>query len=617
MRFGPHLLDEIRARLPVSQVVARKVALKKRGREFAGLSPFKTEKTPSFFVNDQKGFYHCFATGEHGDIFTFVMKTEGLQFPEAVERLALEAGVELPKASAQDVQIADERGRLLQLVEASAVYFEEQLRSPLGRNARGYLEKRGLSPAVIKAFRIGYAPGGRVALMRFLESRGYSLKEMALSGMVISGQDIKTPYDRFRDRIMFPIMDLKGRTIAFGGRALDASQPAKYLNSPETPLFHKGRVLFNAHGARSDAFEKKRMIAVEGYMDVVALWQAGFTECVAPLGTAMTPEQISLMWRVTPEPILCFDGDAAGRKAAYRAVDTALAHLKAGVSLSFAFLPDGQDPDDVVRQSGASSFETILGRAKPLVDVLFEREWKAGEWTTPERRARLEQNLRALTSQIQDQGVRTHYEREIRSRLFEMWRGSGSLQKGSGKKGFGRTQTGAGSGGGFSYLGGRPQSAGGAMGMGYRPQNQQSRGGGVATVVEHAAASESLRNNLLSSVNVGVPPPREALIIKTLLNHPWLIDDHAESIANLNFTSSAAGKLRDVILSVHAMENSLDRSSLRFHVDQLGHSGLVDLVARSQTHRGDRFSEPNAEIMEVEAGWADLIRLHEQHVVLR
>ena len=240
MRFSPNFLDEIRARLPVSQVVGRKVALKKAGREFKGLSPFKTEKSPSFFVNDQKGFYHCFASGEHGDIFTFLMKTEGLEFPEAVERLAAEAGIQMPKPTERNVEQEDQRDRLYRLLEASAGFFEESLRSGGGTEARRYLEKRGLASETIRSFRLGFAPGSRTALTAHLKAKGFSTADMAASGMLIAGDDIPEPYDRFRNRVMFPILDLKGRVIAFGGRALDKDAPAKYLNSPETPAFSQG-----------------------------------------------------------------------------------------------------------------------------------------------------------------------------------------------------------------------------------------------------------------------------------------------------------------------------------------------------------------------------------------
>ncbi len=423
MRFPPHILDEIRARLPVSSVVGRRVQLKKAGREWKGLSPFKAERTPSFFVNDQKGFYKCFASGEHGDIFTFVMKTEGLEFVEAVERLAADAGVTLPKLeprSQRDVEQVDERARMLALVESSAKFFEAQLAGSAGQEARRYIERRGLTRETIQRFRLGFAPAGREILKAHLAKEGFSVKEMAASGMVIAGEDISVPYDRFRNRVMFPIEDLKGKVIAFGGRALDPDAPAKYLNSPETPLFHKGNQLYNIHRARPVAFETSRIVVVEGYMDVVALDQAGFQAAVAPLGTALTEAQVQLLWRVAPEPILCFDGDGAGQRAAFRAVDTILPMLKPGISAQFAFLPDGLDPDDLVRSQGAAAFEAILARTKALFDVMWERELASQPLSTPEQRAAMEQRLKALVGKIADGTVRSHYEQEARQTLWSL-----------------------------------------------------------------------------------------------------------------------------------------------------------------------------------------------------
>ena len=425
MRFPPSLLDEIRARLPVSQVVSRKVALKRAGREFKGLSPFKTEKTPSFTVNDQKGFYHCFATGEHGDIFTFVEKTEGLSFPEAVERLAQEAGVPMPKTGPRNIEVEDQRSRLLALVAASAEFFQKQLTAPQGQEARRYLASRQLTAEAIARFGLGYAPGGRSTLKDHLAKAGFSAADMIASGMLIGGDDIPVAYDRFRHRIMFPITDIKGRVIAFGGRALDPDAPAKYLNSPETPLFHKGAVLFNAFNARLPAHDKGQVLVVEGYMDVIALAEAGFPQTVAPLGTALTEEQLALLWRLAPEPVLCFDGDAAGRRAAFRAVETALPNLRPGYSLQFAFLPDGLDPDDLVRQRGPGGLEAVLSAVRPLVDVLWERELAAGPVDTPERRAVFEQRLEQLVRSIGDAKVQGLYRQSIRDRLWRTWRKPG------------------------------------------------------------------------------------------------------------------------------------------------------------------------------------------------
>lgn len=590
MRFSPHLLDEIRARLPVSQVVSRKVALKRRGREFVGLSPFKVEKTPSFTVNDAKGFYHCFASGEHGDIFTFVMKTEGLSFTEAVERLAAEAGVTLPKLAARDVEVEDQRTRLHALLEASAKFFEEALRGPEGRDARRYLEGRQLTQGAIARFRLGYAAPGRSVLKEHLAAAGFSLEDMIASGMLVGGPDIPVAYDRFRNRLMFPITDLKGRVIAFGGRALDPEQEPKYLNSPETVLFHKGATLYNAASARSAAHERRRIIAVEGYMDVIALAEAGFDETVAPLGTALTEEQMRLLWRMAPEPILCFDGDSAGRKAAFRAIDTVLPHLKPGQSVAFAFMPNGCDPDDLVRQQGAAAMNDVLERVRPLADVLWEREWGSASWSTPERRAGLERQLKGHLARIADGDVRQHYERDMRRRLEAAWGGPGRGPRAAP---------------GFRGAAKRPLS-------GWPGRDRNS----PANARTGRPSSSLLRSSIVAGGGAALPY-RESLLLRTLLNHPWLLDDHAEEVAALTFTAPALSRLRDAILCTHALDNSLDRKGLRSQLSKTNCAGLMERVERTLTHRSDRFAEPEAERGEVELGWRHTLALHERQVDLR
>ncbi|MEJ2229510.1 MAG: DNA primase, partial [Alphaproteobacteria bacterium] len=419
MRFPPSLLDEIRARLPVSQVVGRHVKLKRAGREYVGLSPFKHEKTPSFTINDQKGFYHCFASGEHGDIFKFLMMAEGLSFPEAVERLADEAGVQMPKPSPQAEVREKQIERLLRLMETATTFYQDALYSSAGRQARDYLHKRGLSDADIERFRLGYAPPGRYIVKEHLAAKKFSPEDMVASGMLIAGEDIPVSYDRFRHRLMFPITNLRDSVIAFGGRALDADQQPKYLNSPETPLFHKGHLLYNGSMARKTAHERRSVIVAEGYMDVIAFARAGLSNAVAPLGTALTADQLKLLWRMADEPILCFDGDAAGQKAAFRAVEMALPHLVPGKSLRFAFLPEGLDPDDMLRVLGADALSTALETTRALVDVLWSKEFRTANMSTPEQRAFFEKRLDELVATIADKSVRFYYSQELRNRRRE------------------------------------------------------------------------------------------------------------------------------------------------------------------------------------------------------
>ncbi len=621
MRFTPAILDEIRARLPVSQVVARKVALKRKGREFAGLSPFKTEKTASFFVNDHKGFYHCFASGEHGDIFKFVMTTEGLTFPEAVERLAAEAGVVLPKDDnrdeARDQERQDERTRIYALLDASAAFFVEQLRAPVGTEARTYIERRGLKRDTIQKFRLGFAPNGRSILRDHLAKRGFTVTEMVMSGMLIGGDDIPVPYDRFRNRVMFPITDLKGRVIAFGGRALEKDAPAKYLNSPETPLFHKGSILFNAANARPLAYDAEQVIAVEGYMDVVALTEGGFGNAVAPLGTALTEDQIKLLWRMAPEPILCFDGDSAGQKAAFRAIDTVLPHLKPGVSIAIALLPGGLDPDDLIRQQGPDAMRDILAKARPLVDMLFAREWGSGSWTTPERRAQLEQRIFALVARITDQSVRDHYGRAMKDKLREAWGSAGGMagasQRSPANGNYSPSYRVGGGGSKYPAPGQRP----GGKGQGFGGQRSGGQGAFKQQLWGRPPPSSQLRQSALAmGANDPGVPYREALLMQALLNHPWLLDEQAEEISALTLTSPALQRLRNAMLSLRSDDISLDSQALRSQVHQLNLGKVVDLIARAITHKCDRFAEPDADRAEVDAGWRHALALHERQLGL-
>src|SRR5690349_13238944 len=417
MRFTPQLLDELRARLPVSEVVGKRVKLRKAGREWKGLSPFQQEKTPSFTVNDQKGFYHCFSAGKHGNIFDFIMETEGVPFPEAVERCAAMAGMPLPAANPEAARFEQRRKTLHDIMELAAKYFQDTLASRLGAKARGYLGDRAISPATQLQFRIGYATGERFALKEHLGKQGVSTEDMVEAGLLIGGEDIPVPYDRFRDRVMFPIADLRGRVIAFGGRALEKDAQAKYLNSPETPLFHKGDNLYNFAAARKAAHDGAQLIVVEGYVDVIAMVTSGFAGAVAPLGTALTENQLGLIWKMTDEPVLCFDGDRAGQKAAYRAAEIALPLLKPGKSLRFALLPEGQDPDDLARSGGRAAIEEVLGAARGLADMIWSREIEGGNFATPERRAALEARINELAGAVRDEVVRRYYRQDLAERL--------------------------------------------------------------------------------------------------------------------------------------------------------------------------------------------------------
>jgi DNA primase len=421
MRFPPSLLDDIRARLPVSAVVGRRVKLVKSGREWKGLSPFQQEKTPSFYVNDQKGFYHCFSSGRHGDIFRFVTETEGLTFPEAVERLAQEAGVSLPVVTPEAIQQERKRKDLYDVMELAAKFFEAQLQRPIGAAARAYLDKRQFSDRTQAEFRMGYAPDGRDTLLSYLRNQGITDDQLIDCGLVVVPEEKgRAIYDRFRNRLMIPIQDGQGRVVAFGGRVLDPEGKPKYLNSPETVLFKKGFLVFNGHRAREPAFKAGTIIATEGYLDAIAVHQAGLRNVVATLGTAFTEEQIATLWRYAPEPVICFDGDRAGVGAANRAIDRILPVLKTGFSFRFAFLPEGQDPDDMIKAKGIEAFADTTARAIGLWDALWRRETDGLDLATPERQAMFDKRMQELVAQIGDPLVKRRYELQSRLRVSQL-----------------------------------------------------------------------------------------------------------------------------------------------------------------------------------------------------
>lgn len=401
-------LDELRARLPVSQVVGRHVSLKKRGREFVGLSPFNKEKSPSFTVNDQKGFYHCFSSGEHGDIFTFTMKMENLGFREAVERLASEAGMDVPQETRADREREAHRDRLLRLTDAVCRFYEEQLTAPVGREALDYLTRRGLDRETIGRFRLGYAPRSGDHLSALATSIGMSSADLVECGLAKDPEDGRAPYAFFRDRVLFPVADRRGRVVSFGGRILSGEGP-KYINGPDTDLFHKGRLLYGLERAHSAAARGRQVIIAEGYMDVIALVSAGFEASVAPLGTAVTEAQIETAWRMHPEPVLCLDGDNAGRKAAWRAAERILPLLRPDHTVRIAFLPDGEDPDTLIKSGGSAAMQAVLEKTVSLADVLFERELTRHKIDDPEGRAGLKRALFELAGTIQDRDIGRFY----------------------------------------------------------------------------------------------------------------------------------------------------------------------------------------------------------------
>lgn len=415
-------IDELRARISIADVVGAKVKLTKKGREYQGLCPFHNEKTPSFTVNESKGFYHCFGCGAHGDIIKFEMEANGLPFIDALQKLAHQAGLQMPQLSAKDKKEEDERKSLYEIMETACAFFERELRMPDGASGLKYFtEKRGLSPETLKKFRLGFAPNNN-ALMAHLKAQGIDEKDMKELGLIAIPEDTsRRPHDFFRNRVMIPITNKQGKIIAFGGRVMEKIEP-KYLNSPDTPIFNKRRNLYNLDKAREVAYKEKKLIICEGYMDVIALDRYGFGYAVAPLGTALTEEQIAEAWRVCPEPILCLDGDSPGVKAAMRAVDRVLPMLKAGYSLQFLFLPDNQDPDEYLQAHGHDSFAALMRKTSPLIDILWRKYTENEDSSTPEKKALIEKTLLSEVAKIGDATVRSYYAQEIRSRIYAAFR---------------------------------------------------------------------------------------------------------------------------------------------------------------------------------------------------
>jgi DNA primase len=553
MAFPPGFLDELRSRVSLADLVGKRVRLTRRGREFGGLCPFHNEKTPSFYVVEDKGFFHCFGCGAHGDAVGFVMRSENLDFIEAIERLAGIAGIAVPQQTPLERERAQRQKTLLEALAAAAKFYEERLWSPAGSRGREYLAGRGLDEETMRRFRLGWSGEDRSALRRALTPE-FPLQLLVDAGLLHTSDRGGEPYDFFRERVIFPIGDRAGRVIAFGGRALGDVQP-KYLNSPEHPLFEKGRVLYGHSVARINAAKEAEAggpgaIVTEGYMDVIALHRAGFTTAVAPLGTALTEAHLAELWRLAPEPVLCFDGDAAGQRAALRALHRALPLLKPGHSLRFVTLPAGEDPDSLIRHSGAAAFADMLAAARPLAETLWQAELGARPIDTPERRADLERRVMAHAGQIAERSVQTEYRRFLRDRLFALGR-----------------------------LPGR---------------------GARQPVLKHAGGAPPLP-----------PSPgrrQREVLIGMLLEHPFLITEAHEDIAALDFPEPELDRLRRAILELDVLTPGLDAEALRLHLGQNGFAITVDAAALALTdHAGFLSRTDDAET--VRLSWAHVARM--------
>lgn len=532
MSLPDRFLEELRARISIADVVGRKVVWDSRKSNPAkgdmwAPCPFHQEKTASFHVDDKKGFYHCFGCQASGDAISFLRETENIGFMDAVELLARDAGMEMPARDPAAQARAEAGARLTDVVEMAVQYYRLRLNSGAGTAARAYLEhKRGLGAEAQERWEIGFAPEGWQGLWDHLRGKDVPAELIVEAGLAKPSSKGGSPYDVFRNRIMFPIRDARGRAIAFGGRTMDPGDNAKYLNSPETPLFDKGRSLFNHGPARTAAGKDAPLILAEGYMDVIALVEAGFAGAVAPLGTAVTEHQLALLWRIAPEPVIALDGDSAGMRAAMRMIDLALPRLESGRSLRFCLLPQGQDPDDLLRAKGAKSMADLLAEAQPMSALLWQRETEGKSFDSPERRAGLDRRLRTLLGTIPDADVRNHYGAEfkrLRGTLF----GTGPVRRGAWSK-----------------------------------------------QAPPAGPTVSMRRSLLAAQDAG-SQVREAFVMALLLRHPALIAEHAEALERSPPLDPDCASLATALLGAA----DSDRDSLRVQIEAELGPALLERVA--------------------------------------
>ena len=569
VRFDDRFLDEIKSRLRLSDVIGKTVKLRRQGREYVGLSPFTKERTPSFCVNDDKGFFHDFSSGKHGDLISFLQETERLTFVEAVERLAAEAGVPLPAPDPQAAAQDEKRQGLAAWLEMAAAWFEAQLGRPVGAAARETLAARGLPQTEWPRFRLGFAPSARMALKDYLVAKGARPAELIEAGLLIAPEDGAAPYDRFRDRIIFPIADGRGRIVSFGGRAMDPQARAKYLNGPDTPLFDKGRLLYGLPEARKllhAGGEGGALVVVEGYMDVIACQRAGVA-AVASMGTALTESQMEILWRLHPEPTLCFDADRAGMQAASRAIDRALPLLKAGRSFNFAVVTGGKDPDDVLREQGAAVLKAQLAATAPFIDALFTRERDAETLDTPERRAGLKQRLRKLAQEIADKDLAQAYRDELLARfdrLFAADRGEFGRPDAARRDGFPRK--------------GAPPAPFAAW-----------------PTAEGKAAAKRLALAL---------EPIPAALARRALIDPAVLDDHLEAVQTHGFCDPALMELAKEIIRLRLTAELLDSEALQRHLAMSGFSALLNDIDRAAANAGAPFLFEDVTLAVARSQWS-------------
>lgn len=574
MTIPPRFKEELRSRLTLSDIIGRKVRLTRAGREFKGCCPFHNEKTPSFYVNDDKQFYHCFGCGAHGDVIGFTMNHDNLSFIEAIEALAVEANMPVPQQSPEEIQKAKEEKSLYSLLEEATRWMEAQLRAPENISAYRYIVERGNKEEHLNNFRVGYAPGDGQALRKFLAAQGYNDAQMIEAGVLRAGKNGREPYAFFRERIMFPVPDRRGRIVAFGGRILPDHlrppdqgdyTPAKYMNSSDTPLFHKGKQLYGEPRARQAAIDGHDIIVVEGYVDVMACVKAGYPGALAPMGTALTEEQIMVLWRMIPAdrkvPILCFDGDSAGRRAAARACERILPLLKPDHSARIAFLPDGQDPDSLVNGQGEKALSSVIASAMPLVDFLWLHHTGDKKFDTPEERAGLNKALEQDVLRIPDREIQHYYRQAFKEKIAKAFGGaqarSGGYQKPYTKKPWGK------------------------------PQEQA-----VTTMKRPGFSRQSLVTRVL---------------LASILNHPSLFDHVEEDLGHMAIQEPRLDALRQCLIENLCEGSDIEVQDLQRQLAEQGFSSEIKGLLSESVYTHARFSRPQSAFEEVQAGWQQAI----------
>lgn len=584
-------MAELRDRLTLSEIIGRRVKLTRAGREYKGCCPFHNEKTPSFYVNDDKQFYHCFGCGAHGDAVGFVMQNQNLSFIEALESLAAEAGLQVPQQTPQEVEKAKKQKDLYSLMDEAARYFQQALQDGRNREAQSYLNSRGMSAEMISAFRIGYAPEDGADFRRAMLDKGYTAAQMIEAALLRKSNRGTDPYPFFRERVMFPVTDRRGRIVAFGGRILPdhlrtpdrgSFKPPKYLNSSDTPLFHKGRMLYGESQARQAAADGQAVLVVEGYLDVIACFEAGWRGAVAPLGTALTEDQILSLWQMIPQepkmPYLCFDGDEAGRRAAARACERILPLLKPNHSARIAFLPEGQDPDSLIKAQGKESFAAVLEGAMGLSDFLWHDLTAGRSFDTPEERAGLAKTLEEEADKIADRGVQQYYKQAFKEKLYQAFRYSG------GKKGAARNN-------GGKYSGGTTQGRGAYQNKGRGGQYGGAMHGQSIQVSRPAFAGQALY---------------EKIILAALINHSDLFETVEDDIEHLVMTNKRLDSMRQAIvnlLSGAESNEAIDAEQVRTYLKEQGLESELRAILSESTYTHAGFTRPGTDFNDVLEGW--------------